>query len=113
MNKFLALLLVATVCIFLYSCEKERGAAVACMDTGSATFTPGKTIRFMNCSKNYDYTKWSVSDDMGNIIFTESTDTLKHFAYNFNPGTFNVKLEVWTGNNTAVSDVTQQVTVTP
>lgn len=113
MKRILSILVVLTICTFFYSCEKEREDAMACIDTGTAVFEAGETIRFMNCSKNYDLTKWTVSDEFGAVLFTEITDTLKHFVYSFNPGVFDVNLRVHYYDSTSVSVTTKRITVTP
>jgi hypothetical protein len=111
MSKLFSICVLMITILTFSSCEKKRGDAEACFDTGSATFTAGNSIRFMNCSKHYDATKWIVTDDMNNIIFTEFTDTLKHFTYSFNPGNYNVILNIWQTDSVSFSTKTESISV--
>lgn len=112
MSKVLSFcLMLVTVVFFFSSCEKKRGDAMACIDTGTSDLRSGKEIRFMNCSKNYDYTKWIITDNANMPIFTEITDTLKHLSYNFPAGNYNVTLNIWQQDSVSHSTVTQNIVV--
>ena len=113
MKNVLSLCVLAALVIAFASCEKKRGAAEACYDLGTAELKAGKTIRFMNCSKNYDYTKWVVADSALMPIFISPTDTQKHFDYSFPVGRFNVLLYVIQGDSTSIANKTQEFTFTP
>lgn len=110
MKKVLSLFVLATLVIAFASCEKKREAAEACFDYGNAELKAGKTIRFMNCSKNYDYTKWIVADSALMPIFIEPTDTLKHFNYTFPAGRYNVILHVTHGDSSSLAQQTTELT---
>jgi hypothetical protein len=110
--KLLYPILILFVALSIFSaCEKERGEAIACMNTGTATYEAGKIIRFMNCSKNYDGTKWYVirkDDDMKDTIYVEPTDTLKHLQFVFTPDTFEVVLDVWQADSISQSNTSSE-----
>lgn len=113
MKNVLSIFVLATLVFAFASCEKERGEAEACFDWGSAEFTAGKTIRFMNCSKNWDRSKWVVADSVMTPIFTEPTDTLKHFSYTFPaPGRYHVILYSIQGDTSSIADQTSEIIVT-
>ncbi len=107
----ICIVLIAAI-VFFSSCERKRGDATACIDTGSSSLKAGTEIKFMNCSKNYDYTKWIVTDSANNVLFTEITDTLKHFRYTFpNPNhRYNVILNIWQLDSVSHSTTTKTFT---
>lgn len=113
MKKVLSVFVLATLLFAFASCEKDRAAAEACFDIGDAELKSGKTIRFMNCSKNYDYTQWIVADSAMVPIFIAPTDTLLHFNYNFPPGKFNVILHVVQGDSVSLAQQTTEYTFLP
>lgn len=113
MTKVLSFCLVLSAIIFISSCERERGDATACIDTGTSAMKAGTEVKFMNCSKNYDYTKWTVTDNTNAPIFTEVTDTLKHFGYTFPAGDYNVILNIWQIDSISHSTITKTFTINP
>ncbi len=113
MTKVLSICLMLTAVIFFFSCERKRGDATACIDTGTSALKAGIEIKFMNCSKNYDNTKWIVTDNMNVPIYTEITDSLKHLAYTFPTGDFNVILNIWQNDSVSHSTITKTFTVNP
>ncbi len=113
MNKVLFLLLMTGVALNLVSCEKERGSAEACFDYGTSSLKAGTPVHFMNCSRNYDYTKWAVLDQASNLVFEAPTDTLEHLVYNFPAGTFNVRLRVVQGDSVSVAEKIETIVINP
>jgi|GEM_PF-3381331 len=105
------ILILLVTCSLFTACEKERGEAVACMNLGTAEYKAGKILRFMNCSKNYDLTKWYVirkDEDMKDTIYVEPTDTLKHLQFVFTPDTFEVVLNVLQSDSSSQSNTSSE-----
>jgi len=115
MLKKLSVFVVLFTLIVFSSCEKERGEAVACFDTGTAIFRAGNDVRLMNCSQNWDGSKWYIinGNNILDTLYIEPTDTLKHFVSSFVADTFDIHLVVWQRDSVSISSDFKQIIVLP
>src|SRR5690606_22302868 len=114
MKKVFSIFIFTTGFFGFTSCEKERGAAQACIDIGTSQLKTTDIVHFMNCSVNYDLTRWLVMDSvMVDTLYQAPTDTLKHFKYSFTPGKYNVTLIVTKHDSSSIDTKNLPITIIP
>lgn len=114
MKKIFSVLLITLLLAGFTACEKEREPAQACIDIGTSQLKAEDIVHFMNCSVNYDLTRWLVLDStLTDTLYKAPTDTLKHFSYSFPPGKYNVTLIVNTHDSSSTDSKNLPITIIP
>lgn len=111
-NVIFPIVLLAMLTLF-FSCQKEMGDPEACINVGNTQYKTGDSIFFMNCSRNYDYIRWTVKDNVGTPLYITPSDTQRHLAFVFPTGDFSVSVMVWQNDSTKNATAVQSFAVAP